>query len=119
MALSWGQTPNNCTTLVTKQLGDNYIQNVHLGRYKWIGGRKFSFTAKRKWSCKTWFATIIWWYTSPNEYFEYGYPYFNVYKLFLATKLHQRTPTLHNLCSAKESISSNLQIQVPLALFNC
>ena len=65
-------------------LGDNGIQNVRLGRYivGYMAGnlvlrRRVSGAVKRK------FRPYNRRYTSPNEYFEYGYPHsnalFNIY----------------------------------------
>ena len=58
------------------QLGDNHIQNFHLGRYivgYTVGNsvlrRRVSGAVKRN------FRTYIQRYTSPNENFEYGYPH--------------------------------------------
>ena len=52
--------------LATFQLGDNCIQNFHLGRY--IVGYTVGNLV---------FRTYIRRYTSPNETFEYGYPHSN------------------------------------------
>ena len=66
------------------QLGDNYIQIFHLGRYivRYTIG---NFVLWRPVSCavKHGFRPYIRQYTSPNENFEYGYPHsyvlFNFY----------------------------------------
>ena len=66
------------------QLGDNCIQNVHLGRYivgymigNFVLWRRVSGAVNRN------FRPYKRWYTSPNEHFEYGYPHsnalFNIY----------------------------------------
>ena len=64
-------------------LGDNCIQNFHLGRYIFgytVGNlvlrRRASGDVKRD------FRTYIRRYTSPNENFEYGYPHSNALLLF-------------------------------------
>ena len=60
------------------KLGDNCIQNFHLGRYivgytvgNLVLWRRVSGAVKRD------FRTYIRRYTSPNENFEYGYPHSN------------------------------------------
>ena len=65
------------------KLGDNCIQNFHLGRYivgYMVGNlvlrRRVSGTVKRD------FRTYIRRYTSPNENFEYGYPHSNALLTF-------------------------------------
>ena len=65
---------------VALNLGDNCVQNFHLGRYIVRYGRKFSFTVKRD------FRTYIRRYTSPNENFEYGYPHSNALSTFFPSK---------------------------------
>ena len=59
-------------------LGDNCIQNFHLGRY--IVGytvRNLVLRRRANGAVKCDFRTYIRWYTSPNENFEYGYPHAN------------------------------------------
>ena len=60
------------------QLGDNCIQNFHLGRYI-IGYTVGNLVLRRcaSGAVKLDFRTYIRRYTSPNEYFEYGYPHSN------------------------------------------
>ena len=57
--------------MILVYLGDNRIQNVHLGWYSVGGAVKRNFRPYNRW------------YTSPNEHFEYGYPHpntlFNIY----------------------------------------
>ena len=57
------------------QLGDNHIQNSHLGRYI-VGYTVGNLVLRRRVSgaVKRDFRTYIRRYTSPNESFEYGYP---------------------------------------------
>ena len=59
-------------------LGDNCIQNFHLGRY-FIGYTVGNLVLRRRvrGAVKRYFRTYIWRYTSPNENFEYGYPHSN------------------------------------------
>ena len=64
-------------------LGDNCIQNFHLGRYiveytvgNLVLRRRVSGAVKRD------FRTYIRRYTSPNENFEYGYPHSNALLTF-------------------------------------
>ena len=61
-----------------KYLGDNHIQNFHLGRYivgYMVGNLVLRWRASR--AVKHDFWAYIWLYTSPNNNFEYGYPHFN------------------------------------------
>ena len=69
------------------QLGDNRIQNFHLGRYivgytvgNLILRRRVSGAVKRD------FRTYIRRYTSPNENFECGYPHSNALLTFFLQK---------------------------------
>ena len=71
----------------TTQLGDNHIQNFHLGRYivgytvgNLVLWRGVSGALKRD------FQTYIRRYTSPNEDFEYGYPHSNALLTFTLPK---------------------------------
>ena len=57
--------------LLCEILGYNCIQNFHLGRY--IVG----YTVRNLVLVKRDFRTYIPPYTSPNKYFEYGYPHSN------------------------------------------
>ena len=59
-------------------LGDNCIQNFHLGRYI-VGYTVGNLVLRRRASgaVKRDFRTDIRQYTSPNENFEYGYPHSN------------------------------------------
>ena len=73
--------------LRTPDLGDNCIQNFHLGRYivgytvgNLVLRRRVSGTVKRD------FRTYIRQYTSPNENFEYGYPHSNALLTFSLQK---------------------------------
>ena len=60
------------------KLGDNCIQNFHLGRYI-VGYMVGNLVLRRRASgaVKHDFGTYIQRYTSPNENFEYGYPHSN------------------------------------------
>ena len=60
------------------ELGDNCIQNFHLGRYI-VGYTVGNLVLRRRMSgaVKRDFRTYIRRYTSPNENFEYGYPHSN------------------------------------------
>ena len=59
-------------------LGDNCIQNFHLGRYI-VGYTVGNLVLRRRarGAVKRDFRTYIRRYTSPNENFEYGYPHSN------------------------------------------
>ena len=64
-------------------LGDNCIQNFHLGRYI-IGYTVGNLVLRRRASgaVKRDFRTYIRRYTSPNQNFEYGYPHSYALKQF-------------------------------------
>ena len=65
-------------TYILIDLGDNCIQNLHLGRYI-VGYTVGNLVLRRRVSgaVKRDFRTYIRQYTSPNENFEYGYPHSN------------------------------------------
>ena len=72
---------------VLMHLGDNCIQNFHLGRYivgytvgNLVLWRRVSRAVKRD------FRTYIRRYTSPNENYEYGYPHSNALLTFSLQK---------------------------------
>ena len=67
-------TFKQCST--DPKLGDNCIQNFHLGRYI-VGYTVGNLVLRRRASgaVKRDFRTYIRRYTSPNENFEYGYPH--------------------------------------------
>ena len=61
--------------LTSVHLGDNCIQNFHLGRYIfWYTVRNLVLRRRVSGAVKRDFPTYIRRYTSPNENFEYGYP---------------------------------------------
>ena len=64
--------------LLSSHLGDNCIQNFHLGRYI-VGYTVGNLVLRRRarGAVKRDFRTYIRRYTSPNENFEYVYPHFN------------------------------------------
>ena len=68
-------------------LGDNCIQNFHLGRYM-VGYMVGNLVLRRRVSgaVKRDFRTYIRRYTSPNENFEYGYPHSNAVLTFFLHK---------------------------------
>ena len=74
-------TTNGWTWL--KDLGDNCIQNFHLGRY-FVGYTVGNLVLRQHPSgaVKCDFRTNIQRYTSPNENFEYGYSYSNALQQF-------------------------------------
>ena len=69
------------------ELGDNCIQNFHLGRYI-VGYTVGNLVLRRRASgaVKLDFRTYIRRYTSPNENFEYGYPHSNALLTFILQK---------------------------------
>ena len=73
---------------ILSYLGDNCIQNFHLWRYivGYTYGRKFSFTATRKRSRKTWFPNVYPTIYLPKWNFEYGYPHSNALITFSLQK---------------------------------
>ena len=64
-------------------LGDNYIQNFHMGRYI-VGYTVGNLVLWRRVSgaVKLDFRMYIRRYISPNENFEYGYPHSNALLIF-------------------------------------
>ena len=73
-----GQETRDLGAMIVQQgykLGDNCIQNFHLGRYI-VGYTVGNLVLQRRISgaLKRDFRTYIQRYTSPNENFEYGYP---------------------------------------------
>ena len=68
---------------VTLYLGDNCIQNFHLGRYI-VGYMVGNLVLRRHVSgaVKRDFRTYIRLYTSPNDNFEYDYPHSNALLTF-------------------------------------
>ena len=88
-------------------LGDNCIQNFHLGRYIFgytVGNLVLRRRVSRAIKCD--FRTYIQRYTSPNENFEYGYPHSNAQVTFL----------FKNDC---ENVVCWANIQRMSAAFNC
>ena len=66
-------------------LGDNHIQNFHLGRYivGYTGGN-LVLQGRESGDIKGDFRPYIQRYTSPNENFEYVYPNSNAFLQFLS-----------------------------------
>ena len=71
-------------------LGDNCIQNFHLGRYI-VGYTVGNLVLRRRVSgaVKRDFRTYIRRYTSQNENFEYGYPHSNALLIFSLQKISE------------------------------
>ena len=71
-------------------LGDNCIQNFHLGRYI-VGYTVGNLLLRRRVSgaVKRDFRTYIRRYTSQNENFEYGYPHSNALLIFSLQKISE------------------------------
>ena len=69
------------------QLGENCIQNFHLGRYivRYTVGN-LVLRGRVSGAVKHDFQTYIRRYTSPNENFEYGYPHSNALSTFSLQK---------------------------------
>ena len=89
-------------TIKIPYLGDNCIQNFHLGRYI-VGYTVGNLVLRRRVSgaVKRDFRTYIRRYTSPNKNFEYGYPHSNApitfplqktVKMYFVAPIHSATP---------------------------
>ena len=87
-------------------LGDNCIQNFHLGRYI-VGYTVGNLVLRRRVSgaVKRDFRTYIRRYTSPNENFEYGYPHSNALLTFSLQKDKVRRILAH-ICQIKWNLIS-------------
>ena len=97
-------------------LGDNCIQNFHLGRYI-VGCTVGNLVLRRRVSgaVKRDFRTYIRQYTSPNENFEYGYPHFNALLTFSLQKDNGNV-----LCCAYTSSGSHMhKTNGQLHIFTC
>ena len=78
-----GLTGKNYTKFLSVKLGDNCIQNFHLGWYivgYTVGNLVLQGGARG--AVNRDFRTYIRRYTSPNENFEYGYPHSNAFLQF-------------------------------------
>ena len=82
-------------SLKSQKLGDNCIQNFHLGRYI-VGYTVGNFVLRRRVSgaVKHDFQPYIRRYTSPHENFEYGYPHSNVLFNFYTSKTLSFAPNV-------------------------
>ena len=78
---------HNVSQKTVNHLGDNCIQNFHLGWYT-VGYTVRNLVLRRCVSeaIKRDFRTYIRRYTSPNENFEYGYPHSNALLTFFLQK---------------------------------
>ena len=97
-------------------LGDNCIQNFHIGRYI-VGYTVGNLVLRRRVSgaVKRDFRTYIRRYTAPNENFEYGYPHFNALLTFLLQKDSENV-----LCCAYTSSGCQLHTTAcQLHIFTC
>ena len=83
----YGRNTCNVSRKSINHLGDNCIQNFHLGRYI-VGYTVGNLVLRRRVSgvVKRDFRTYIRRYTSPNENFEYGYPNSNALLTFSLRK---------------------------------
>ena len=91
------------TNLSALELGDNCIQNFHLGRYI-VGYMVGNLVLRRRVSgaVKRDFRTYIQRYTSPNENFEHGYPHSNALLVFSFQKDSQ-----NEICCAYTSSAAS------------
>ena len=92
----------DCIT-APEHLGDNYILNVHLGRYI-VGYMVGNFVLQRRVSgaLKCNFRRHNWRYTSPNEYFEYGYPHSNALFNIYSSKAQHFAPNWSFVSNVKQ-----------------
>ena len=100
----------------TLELGDNCIQNFHLGRYI-VGYTVGNLVLRRRLSraVKRDFRTYIRRYTSSNESFEYGYPHSNALSTFSLQKDSENV-----LCCAYTSNGCQLhKTACQLHVFTC
>ena len=103
-------------TCYGRHLGDNCIQNFHLGRYI-VGYRVGNLVLRGRVSraVKRDFRMYIRQYTSPNENFEYGYPHSNAP---LTSSLQEDSENV--LCCAYTSSGCQLHVTVcQLHIFTC
>ena len=78
--------------MVDLYLGDNCIQNVHLGRYI-VGYIVGNFVLRRRYNRR---------YISPNEHFEYGYPHANAPFNIYSSKVHHFAPNWNFVSNVKQ-----------------
>ena len=98
------------------ELGDNCIQNVHLGRYivcymvgNFVLRRRVSGAVKRN------FWPYNRWYTSTNEHFEYGYPHCNALVIIYSSKAQhfaQNWSFVSNVKQLRQPITSDVTYNV-------
>ena len=108
--------PLNCTCIL---LGDNRIQNVHLGRYI-VGYMVGSFVLRRRvrGAVKRNFRPYNRWYTSPNEHFEYGYPHSNALFNIYSSRAQHFAPNwsfVSNVKQLRQPITSNVTYDIGAA----
>ena len=89
--------------VMKKKLGDNCIQNVHLGWYI-VGYMVGNFVLRRRVSgaVKSNFQPYNQWYTSPNENFEYGYPHSNALFNIYSSKAEHFAPNWSFVSNVKQ-----------------
>ena len=86
-------------SLRNNDLGDNCIQNVHLGRYmvgNFVLRRRVSRTVKRN------FRPYNRRYTSPKEHFECGYTHSNALLNIYSSKAHYFAPNWSFISNVKQ-----------------
>ena len=98
------------------QLGDNCIQNFHLGRYI-VGYIVGNFVLRQRVSgaIKHNFWPYNRWYTSPNEHFEYGYPHSNALFNIYSSKAQHFPPNwsfVSNIKQLRQPITSDVTYDV-------
>ena len=100
-------------------LGDNCIQNVHLGNYI-VGYMVGNFVLRRRVSgaVKRHLRPYNRLYTSPNEHFEYGYPHSNALFNTYSSKAQHFAPNwsfVSNVKQLRQPITSNVSYDVGAA----
>ena len=98
------------------ELGDNCIQNVHLGRYN-VDYMVGNFVLRR---CVI--SDQITGYTSPNEHFEYGYPLSNALFRIYSSKAQHFAPNwsfVSNVKQLRQPITSDVTYDVGAPTVYC
>ena len=107
VANSW-RYPIRRRVIFDSELGDNCIQNVHLGRYI-VGYMVGNFVLRRRVSgaVKRNFRPYNRWYTSQKEHFEYGYPHSNALFNIYSSKAQYFAPNWSFVSNVKTTTTTN------------
>ena len=106
-----------------RYLGDNCIQNVHLGRYI-VSYMVGNFVLRRRVSgaVKSIFRPYNRRYTAPNEHFEYGYPHSNAHFNIYSSKAQYFAPNwsfVSNIRQLRQPITSDVTYDVGAPMLYC